>query len=76
MLGKILRWELGMKSRNKKQRRKTGIARGTDRMREMAPWTVPPWEPSRAYGRARGEEGQPKMHRWLVRREMYRDVEG
>ena len=44
MLGKILRWEIGMKSRNKKQQRKTGIARGTNRLRETEPWTVPPWE--------------------------------
>ena len=26
-----------------------------------------------AYGRARGEEGQPTLHRWLVRKDSYRD---
>ena len=29
-----------------------------------------------AYGRARGEEGQPTLHRWLVRKDSYRDGEG
>ena len=44
IMDKILKWEIGKRSRNKKQDRQKLAGHGTDRLIGMAPWMVPPWE--------------------------------
>jgi len=44
LMGKILKWDIGKRSKNKKQNRKKHAGHGTNRMIGMSPWTVLPWE--------------------------------
>ena len=62
---KILWWEIGKRSRKRKQDKEMHACHGTDRLRLMLPWLVPPWVTEMGVRKGMALE---KIQRWEIAR--------